>query len=241
MAFNIQNLGLSTSTMNTGVNLSINSGNPSSSTDGYIKYGAPAIRTYYSPFDSLVDIVNNNNYFGSVASEWNIGDMIYISDATGFQTGKNFFYVDSIDVKKQQVIIKQLVSTGGTVFDWIILDNTIVEENVGGVYQLQSNMGYLITATPQSPVPDPEVPILTCLLPTSINAGEQISFSNQSGAIVRISQNAGQQISIGTDATGLGVYGYVMTDITNQSFDLICIGNNWLFSMSNIVGSPQYF
>jgi hypothetical protein len=184
---------------------------------------------YADATDSLINIVNNDAYFGQIADNFDVDDLIYISDATGLASGKGFFYVASTDIKNKKVHLVSLLAQAGGISGWQDVNTSItLQPNKG--YRINNNVGTTIT--------------LTLPAPSAIGQQDSIMFINTVGGTARIAQAAGQTIIVGNGTTTTGTAGYLLTNTISQSFTLSCIASSATsstFDLSNVKGLIQYF
>ena len=223
---------------------------------------APVIYSYSSDIDRLATITSEF-YFGSVASDFNVNDILYISDSTDLQTGKGFYFVVRRDIELKIVTLAPLIGQSGAISDWIdVKANEIDQMN------LEANKGYRVIneGLPASS--------LRLVLPAveNLSVGNTIMFNNYSGYKTIIMQKAGQQIffpnnlSTTEGATDLTVSvdhpdgtGYLTSANKNDSFTLVVLYNDTVnpnspnpppdqsatygteFNINNIMGKISYF
>jgi len=88
-------------------------------------------------------------------------------------------------------------------------------------FQMEPNNGYIsITNT-----------LCNLILPVSCSQGDIIKIQGQGSGFLRISQNSAQQILNGQSQTSVGPGGYLETTHANDSFELLCIADDTLFTV----------
>lgn len=88
-------------------------------------------------------------------------------------------------------------------------------------FQMEPNNGYVANT----------LTLCNLTLPAEANVGDIIKIQGQGGGFLRISQNSAQQILNGQTQTSVGPGGYLETTHANDSFDLLCIENDTLFTV----------
>jgi len=82
---------------------------------------------------------------------------------------------------------------------------------------------------------------LTLTLPAAASAGDMFKvIAIGTGGVVKIAQNAGQSIQLGTLSSTVGVAGYMQTVNDGDSFTIICTTANTKFYVLDAVGNFDF-
>lgn len=93
--------------------------------------------------------------------------------------------------------------------------------------QMASNNGYVAN----------NASLVTITLPTSPSFGDVVAVCGKGSGGWRIAQNAGQQISCGTNSTTIGTGGSISSTNLHDCIYLLCVTANPTFVMLNSVGN----
>lgn len=172
-------------------------------------YGAPSHFSYISNTDTL-NTIQAAGYFNAVYSVLSIGDCIH---AVGTDLAQ-MFYVSAVT---PNVNLIAMTGGGGQPFNW-----DVVSVNT----QMAANNGYIADGIVR----------ITLNLPVLANVGDTIRVTNFTSGWT-VSQNAGQDIIIGSDITTIGAGGSLASTSVGDSLEIVCVVANTNFIVQHMVGN----
>lgn len=202
---------------------------------------APSMYTYSSQVDSL-NTITSSGYFAPIAGQLRVGDYLFISDATGLQSGKGVYYVATVDLGNKLVNLSPLISQLGSVSTQITLSPLTFSSGLDEAVIMTPNTGYIIN---NLTIVGNYYLILPS--PSTLSLGNTITVAygnNVTGVNLYINQNAGQQITMpdGTTTTTVGSTGYLILNSPSDAVTLIVSGATSIttsFGTTNVGGTIE--